>query len=534
MCDTKGVLYQGRTEGMNQWKSAHTVVTDRRTLREAMAGADIFVGLSVKGAVTPEMVASMAPNPIIFALANPDPEVTPEEVAQVRTDAIICTGRSDYPNQVNNVLGFPYIFRGALDVRATTVNDEMKLAAANALAELARTEVPDEVSAAYAGRQLQYGPNYVIPVPFDPRLIVAVSCAVAEAAMNTGVARKPITDWDAYKAELAQRLNPTAGALQGMLDAVKASPKRVVFAEGEEERAIRAALAFRNQGLGTPILIGREANVNGTIERAGIQNTGNLEIHNARISTANDRYAQFLYARLQRQGYLLRDCQRMVNQDRNVFAACMVALGDADAMVTGLTRSFAVSYDEIARVIPSETGRVPFGLTTVIARSRTVFIADTAVHELPTSEIMATIAEEAAAAVRRLGHEPRVAFISYSSFGNHRLQIGEQMREAVRILDRRQPAFEYDGEMAPEVALDDELMKSVYPFCRLTGPANLLIMPGLHSATIAAKLLQQLGGVTVIGPRLIGLEKPAQIVPMGASVSDIVTMAGFAAHDALV
>ena len=532
LCDSKGVIYEGRKDGMNQWKSGHAVDTPARTLAEAMQGADVFVGLSVKGAVSPEMVKSMAAKPIIFALANPDPEITPEDVAAVRDDAIVATGRSDYPNQVNNVLGCPFIFRGALDVRATQINDEMKIAAAQALAELARSDVPDEVAASYSGRRLQFGPDYIIPVPFDPRLIVAVPTAVAEAAMRTGVARKPITDMPAYKAQLASRLDPTASSLQRIFEDVCARPKRVVFAEGEEERAIRAALNYRAAGLGTPVLIGREDTITAAMGRMGLASSERLEIHNARVSRDNRRYTDLLYAKLQRKGFLYRDCQRMVNQDRNVFAACMLAAGDADALVTGLTRSFAVTYQEVSRVIEPEPDAVVFGLTTLITRSQTVMIADTTVHESPSASELVEIATAAAAQARRLGHEPRVAFVSFSNFGSASAASTERLRDAVRLLQQRPVDFEFDGEMSADVALDGDLMKSIYPFCRLSGPANILIMPGLHAANISAKLLQKLGGGTVIGPTLIGLPKPVQIVQMGATVSEMVNMAALAAHDA--
>jgi malate dehydrogenase (oxaloacetate-decarboxylating)(NADP+) len=532
LCDTKGVLYQGRTEGMNQWKSAHTVQTKARTLAEAVEGSDVFIGLSAKGAMTKAMVRSMADKPIIFALANPDPEISPEEVREVRSDAIIATGRSDYPNQINNVLGFPYIFRGALDVRATTINDAMKLAAAEALAVLAREDVPDEVAAAYSGRRLRYGPDYLIPAPFDPRLIVAVPAAVAEAAMRTGVARRPLTDMPHYHQQLRARLDPTAGILAQMLENVAASPRRVVFAEGEEERMIRAALAFQGQGYGIPVLIGREERVKEVSQRLGLNGVEGLEVHNARLSKDNARYTEFLYKRLQRKGYLQRDCLRMVNQDRNVFGACMVATGDADAMVTGVTRPFATAFEDIANVIDTKEGARVFGLTMVIARDRTVFMADTAVHEVPTPEAMADIATQSAAFARRLGHEPRIAMLSYANFGTAKGRAAQRVREAVRILNERRVDFEYDGEMQADVALDHELMKAVFPFCRLSGPANVLIMPALNAANIAAKLMAQLGGGTVVGPILTGLSKPMQILQMGSNVSDIVNIAALAAHEA--
>ncbi|NUB06210.1 NADP-dependent malic enzyme [Azospirillum sp. Vi22] len=532
LCDTKGVVYRGRTDGMNQWKSSFAVETDKRTLQEAVAGSDVFVGLSAKGAMTPEMVKSMAAKPIIFALANPDPEITPEEVKAVRSDAIVATGRSDYPNQVNNVLGFPYLFRGALDVRATTINEAMKVAAAKALAALAREDVPDEVDAAYAGRRLRYGPEYIIPVPFDPRLIVTVPAAVAQAAMETGVARKPIVDLAGYRNALRTRLNPTADSLQLILEKVKANPRRVVFAEGEEERTIRAALAYRAAGFGTPVLIGREEVIKEQLAAMG-QSAVSLEIHNARVSDANRRYSDYLYRRMQRKGALLRDCQRMVNQDRNVFAALMVAQGDAHAMVTGLTRTFGVAFEEIRRVIDAKANEPVFGLHVFLTRNRTVLIADTTVHVRPNGQTLADIAIGAAAKARQMGHEPRVALLSFSDFGQHPHPNTDPLREAIAILDSRRVDFEYDGEMSADVALDYQLMKRVYPFCRLSGPANVLIMPGLHSANITAKMLHKMAGGQMIGPLLIGLDKPAQIVTMGASVNDLVTAAALAAHDSL-
>ena len=531
ICDTKGTVYQGRTEGMNQWKSAHAVPTKARTLAEAMVGADVFFGLSAKGAVTQDMVRSMAAKPIIFAMANPDPEITPEDVRAVRSDALVATGRSDYPNQVNNVLGFPYIFRGALDVRARTINEPMKIAAARALAELARTDVPDEVGRSYSGRKLKYGADYLIPTPFDPRQIAAVSAAVAEAAMSSGVARKPIADMRAYRQKLSARLDPTAASLQGIFEKVSANPRRVVFAEGEEERVIRAAIAFRNAGFGTPVLIGRDERIQQTMNAAGLEGAG-MEIHNARVSDHNQAYTDYLYARLQRKGFLVRDCQRMVNQDRNVFGACMVAMGHADAMVTGTTRNFWTCFEDISHAISPKIGELAFSVAIVVTRGRTVFMSDVNVHELPSAEQLADIAIQTAAKARQMGHEPRVALLSFSNFGNPSREKAVRIREAVEILDARKVDFEYDGEMSADVALNDELRR-LYPFCRLTGPANVLVMPALHSANIAYKLMQQLGGATIVGPLLIGLSKPVQVVQMGANVSDIVNTAAIAAYDAI-
>ena len=531
MCDTRGVIYQGREDGMNQWKSAHAADTDRRTLEEAMDGADAFFGLSVKGAVTPDMVRSMADKPIIFAMANPEPEVTPEEVAEVRSDAIVATGRSDYPNQINNVLGFPYIFRGALDVRATTINDDMKVAAANALAELARHEVPDEVAAAYGTADLRYGPNYIIPTPFDPRLITHVPAAVAKAAVDSGVAGRDIPDLDSYQMELRARLDPTASSLQRIVDQVRANPKRVVFAEGEEEAVLRAAFSFQDSGYGSPIIVARERRVLETMERIGVSDLGGITIDNAKFSDSNERYTDFLYERLQRKGYLYRDCQRLVNQDRNVFAACMVALGDADCMVTGMTRNYSVAFEEISNVIDRQPGKRVFGISIIVARGRTVFVADTNVHELPSAVEMADIAVQTADVARRFGHEPRVALLSYSNFGNPMWDTAERVRNAVSLLDSRVTDFEYDGDMSADTALNPDI-QSLYPFIRLSGPANVLIMPALHTANISSKLLQELGGGTVIGPILVGMSRSVQIVPMGATVSDLVNMAALAAHEA--
>jgi malate dehydrogenase (oxaloacetate-decarboxylating)(NADP+) len=533
LCDTKGVIYQGRQEGMNQWKSAHTVETRARTLAEAVEGVDVFFGLSTKGALSQEMMRSMADKPIIFAMANPDPEIAPEEARAVNRDAIIATGRSDYPNQVNNVLGFPYIFRGALDVRASTINEPMKIAAAEALAKLAREDVPDEVHTASAGSKLSFGPEYIIPNAFDPRLISWIPPAVARAAMDSGVARRPLIDLRRYGRDLSGRLDPTVNALDAIMESVRNDPKRVVFAEGEEDKVVRAAVAFRNAGYGTPVLIGREERVKQTMLALGFGLVEGIEIHNARLSGVNRKYVDFLYGRLQRRGFLARDCQRMVNQDRNVFAACMVATGDADAMITGLTRSSAVCLEDIGHAIDPAPGRCAFGLTLVLGmRGSTIFIADTLMHFRPNADQLADIAIGAAAAAKSLGHEPRVALLSHSTFGNPMHHAAEVMRESVAILDRRHVDFEYDGEMSPDVALEPSL-RALYPFCRLTGPANILVMPGLHSAHITSRLTARLGGGTIIGPLLIGLTHPVQLVSMDASVSQIVDIACLAAHQAV-
>src|SRR4051812_11613053 len=533
LCDTKGVVYQGRTEGMNQWKSAHAAATKARTLSQAMEGTDAFFGLSVKGALTRDMVASMADRPIIFAMANPDPEITPEEARAVSRHAIIATGRSDYPNQVNNVLGFPYIFRGALDVRASTINDALKIAAAEALAKLAREGVPGEVHTASTGRRLAFGPEYIIPNAFDARLIARIPPAVAKAAMESGVARRPLEDLRRYARSLSGRLDPTADALDATMEMVRENPRRVVFAEGEEQKVVRAAIAFRAAGYGQPVLIGREDRVKRTLANLGLGDIHDIEIHNARLSDANSKYVDFLYAHLQRQGYLQRDIQRLVNQDRNVFAACMVATGDADAMVTGLTRSASVCLSDIRQVIGPAKGGIAFGLTLLVGmRGKTIFLADSLVNFRPDANQLADIAIGAAAAARHLGHEPRVALLSHSTFGDPAHERAVPMRDAVAVLDQRNVDFEYDGEMSPDVALEPSI-RALYPFCRLTGDANILIVPGLHSAHITARLAHHLGGGTTIGPLLIGMEKPVQIVAMDVSSSQIVDMACLAAYQAI-
>ena len=533
MCDRTGVVYQGREEGMNQWKSAHAVKTDARTLADALKGADVFLGLSAAKAMTPEMLKSMADRPIVFAMANPEPEIMPDVAKKARPDAIIATGRSDYPNQVNNVLGFPYIFRGALDVRATAINEDMKIAAANAIAMLAREDVPDEVNNAYAGESLRYGEDYIIPAPFDPRLISAVSSAVAEAAMASGVARKPIDDLEAYKRDLSARLDPTASFLQDVFERITPENKRIVFTEGEEEVSIRAALAFSNSGYGHPVLLGREARIKQRIADMGLDGADVLEIINAKISDHNQDYIQFLYKKLQRHGVLERDCQRMVNLDRNVFAACMVANGHADALVTGMTRSFQASFEHVTRVIGPKKGKEFITTSMLISRGRTVFMGDTSIHERPSGEQMANIAEVIAEKARSMGHTPRVAFLSFSNFGNPDSAITQTARDAVAVLDERKVDFEYEGEMTADIALDYELMQARYPFSRLKGPANILVMPGLHSANISFKLMQQLGGGSVIGPMILNAEFPFQIIPMSASVSDLVNAAALAAYESL-
>jgi malate dehydrogenase (oxaloacetate-decarboxylating)(NADP+) len=526
MCDSKGVIYIGR-ENIDQFKSAHAIATDARTLEDAIAGADVFLGLSVKGALTQAMVKKMASKPIIFAMANPDPEITPPDAKAVRPDAIVATGRSDYPNQVNNVLGFPFIFRGALDVQATAINEEMKIAAAEAIAALARERVPEEVAAAY-GKNQQFGTEYIIPAPFDPRLIERISCAVARAAMDSGVAQKPIEDFNAYGLKLKARLNPTTTVLNQVFEDLKKNPKRVIFAEAEDEVVLRAAIQFRDFGYGTPVLVGRTEATRAMLAELGVEDPDSYEIQNSKDSIHVPAMVDYLYKRLQRRGFMERDVRRMVNQDRNVFSSLLLALGQGDAMISGLTRTFAQTMKEVGLVLDPKPGQVPFGIHLMIGKDYTVFLADTTINERPSAEDLAHIATETAAVARRLGHEPRVAFLSFSTFGNPSGRWLESIRDAVAILDERKANFEYEGEMAPDAALNPKVMAN-YPFSRLSQPANILIMPGLQSANISAKLLRELGGNATIGPMLIGMEKPVQIAPMTSIAPDVLQLAVLAA-----
>jgi malate dehydrogenase (oxaloacetate-decarboxylating)(NADP+) len=523
VCDRKGPIYPGR-EGVDQWKSAHAVPTEARTLEEALKGADVFLGLSAAGALKAEWVDEMAPRPIIFAMANPDPEITPPEAKAARPDAIVATGRSDYPNQVNNVLGFPFIFRGALDVRATTINEEMKIAAAEALADLARQQVPEEVAAAYGGKAHSFGPDYIIPAPFDPRLMEIVPAAVAQAAMDSGVAQRPIEDMEAYRRSLRARLNPTTSVLTLAYEAARANPRRVLFAEGEEDVVLRAAIAFRDGGYGIPLLVGRD-DVYDRLRALGVEDPESFEVYNSRKYDRVPEMVDYLYDRLQRRGYMHRELERLVNQDRNIFASLLLAMGEADVMITGITRPYAQSFRQVRRVLDPKEGVTPFGIHLMVGQTHTVFIADTTVTERPTGEQLAEIAIQTAQVARRMGHEPRVAFLSYSNFGNPEGSFLERIRDAVKIMDRRDDVdFEFEGEMSPDTALDPELQK-LYPFMRLTGPANVLVMPGLQTANISAKLLRELGGDAVIGPMLVGMKQPVQIAAMSASASDLVTLA---------
>ena len=532
MLDRKGVVYRGRTEGMDQWKSAHAVETKKRTLEEAINGADVFLGLSAKGALKKELVKTMAKNPIIFACANPDPEITPEEIMEVRDDAIIATGRSDYPNQVNNLIGFPYIFRGALDVRATTINEEMKVAAANAIAKLAREDVPDEVVAAMGGDRPKYGKDYIIPSTFDPRLISVIPAAVAKAAMDSGVAKKPIKDFEAYRDQLKQRLDPSVTIMQGINSHIKKNQKRIVFADGEDENTLKAAIAFKNSKLGTPILIGKKSKIKERIKEIGYNENFDIEIVNSEDKEKREKYVNFLFEKLQREkGLLERDCDRLVRNDRVIWASCMVACGDADGAVTGNTRRFGASFDKVTQVIDARPGEIMFGLNMVVAKGKTIFVGDTSVNEYPSSEELAEIAISSARVVKMFGFVPKVAFVSHSTFGQPLTSRTKHIKKAVEILKDKNVDFDFDGDMQPDVALNEEY-KELYPFSSIVGNANILIMPGQHSAAISYKMMKSLGDTKVIGPLLIGLGQPIEIAPLRSSTSEIINLASVAAYSA--
>ena len=532
MLDRKGVVYRGRTEGMDQWKSAHAVETKKRTLEEAINGADVFLGLSAKGALKKELVKTMAKNPIIFACANPDPEITPEEIMEVRDDAIIATGRSDYPNQVNNLIGFPYIFRGALDVRATTINEEMKVAAANAIAKLAREDVPDEVVAAMGGDRPKYGKDYIIPSTFDPRLISVIPAAVAKAAMDSGVAKKPIKDFEAYRDQLKQRLDPSVTIMQGINSHIKKNQKRIVFADGEDENTLKAAIAFKNSKLGTPILIGKKNKIKERIKEIGYNENFDIEIVNSENKEKREKYVNFLFEKMQREkGLLERDCDRLVRNDRVIWASCMVACGDADGAVTGNTRRFGASFDKVTQVVDARPGEIMFGLNMVVAKGKTIFVGDTSVNEYPSSEELAEIAISSARVVKMFGFVPKVAFVSHSTFGQPLTSRTKHIKKAVEILKNKNVDFDFDGDMQPDVALNEEY-KELYPFSSIVGNANILIMPGQHSAAISYKMMKSLGDTKVIGPLLIGLGQPIEIAPLRSSTSEIINLASVAAYSA--
>ena len=524
VCDTKGVIFQGRTEGMNQWKSAHAAKTKSRTLAEALDGADVFIGVSVKGAVTQEMLKTMAKDPVIFAMANPDPEITPEEAHEVRVDAIVATGRSDYPNQVNNVLGFPYLFRGALDIHARAINEEMKIACATALAELAREDVPDEVAVAY-GRELKFGRDYIIPTPFDPRLIFRVPPAVAKAGMQTGAARRPIIDLPNYELSLKSRMDPTASILQGMHVRARSNQATMIFAEGDDPRVLRAAVTYQRSGLGKSLVVGRDDDVKSKLEDLGLADAINeLEVVNAAKTEHLESYKDFLYDRLKRKGFDPADVHRIASRDRHVFAALMLAHGHGDGLVTGVTRKSAIVLDRINHVFDANADNGVTGVTALIHKGRIILISDTLVQEWPNEKDLADIAENAAVVARQLGLEPRVAFVSFSTFGHPVSERAEKMYLAPAELDARSVNFEYEGEMTADVALNMKAMEA-YPFCRLTGPANILVVPARHSASISVKLMQEMAGATVIGPILTGIDKSIQICSTASNATDILNMA---------
>ena len=524
VCDTKGVIFQDRKEGMNQWKSAHASKTKVRTLAEALDGADVFIGVSVKGAVTQEMLKTMARDPVIFAMANPDPEITPEEAHEVRIDAIVATGRSDYPNQVNNVLGFPYLFRGALDIHARAINDEMKIACANALAELAREDVPDEVAVAY-GKELKFGRDYIIPTPFDPRLIFRIPPAVAKAGMQTGAARRPIIDLPNYELSLKSRMDPTASILQGMHVRARSNQATMIFAEGDDPRVLRAAVTYQRSGLGKSLVVGRDEDVRSKLKDLGLADAiTELEVVNAAKTEHLEVYKDFLYDRLKRKGFDPADVHRIASRDRHVFAALMLAHGHGDGLVTGVTRKSAIVLDRINHVFNADADNGVTGVTALIHKGRIILISDTLVQEWPNEKDLADIAENAAGVARQLGLEPRVAFVSFSTFGHPVSERAEKMYLAPAELDARAVNFEYEGEMTVDVALNMKAMEA-YPFCRLTGPANILVVPARHSASISVKLLQEMAGATVIGPILTGIDKSIQICSTASNATDILNMA---------
>tara|TARA_B100000575_G_C23133556_1_gene658008 strand:+ start:19 stop:2301 length:2283 start_codon:yes stop_codon:yes gene_type:complete len=531
MIDRQGVIYKGR-KNLNQWKSSHAIETSDRTLDDAISNADVFLGLSAKGALTKDMVKKMSKNPIIFACANPDPEITPEEVEMVRDDAIIATGRSDYPNQVNNLIGFPYIFRGALDVRSKTINEEMKVAAANAIAKLAREDVPDEVVAAMGGERPHYGKDYIIPSTFDPRLISIIPSAVAKAAIETGVARKKIENFEIYQEQLKQRLDPTVTIMQGINGYIKKNQKRIVFADGEDENTLKAAIAFKNSKLGIPILIGKEELIKEQIKKIGYNENFDIEIVNSKDKSKREKYVEYLFKKLQReQGLLEWDCDRLVRNDRVIWASCMVACGDADGAVTGNTRRFGASLEKIKQVVKARPGEIMFGLNLVVHKGKTIFVGDTSVHEYPNAQQLSEIAISSARVVRLFGFDPKVAFVSHSTFGQPLTSRTKHIKEAVEILKNKKVDFEFDGDMQPDVALDEEY-KNLYPFSKIVGNANILVMPGQHSAAISYKMMKTLGDTKVIGPLLIGLGLPIEIAPLRSSTSEIINLASIAAYSA--
>ena len=530
MCDSKGVIYKGR-KNIDQFKSTHAIETKFRTLSEAMKDADVFLGLSAKDVVSKDMIKSMAKNPIVFACANPDPEIKPELIHEVREDAIVATGRSDYPNQVNNLIGFPYIFRGALDVRAKEINEDMKVAAAKAIALLARENVPDEVVSAYGGDRPRYGKEYIIPSTFDPRLISVIPAAVAEAAMKSGVSRKYIEDIEVYKDQLANRLDPTMSLMQGINAKVRKNPKKVIFAEGEDENMLKAAIEFGRNKLGTPILIGAEKRIKEQLKNIGLDENYKIKIVNSTDKEKREKYTKHLYKRLQREGQLERDVDRLVRNDRIAWGASMIACQDADAMVTGNIRHYAASIEKLKKVTDPRPGEEIFGMTMITLKGKTILVADTNVQDFPSPERLVKVSKSCVRVARLFGFDPKVAFLSHSTFGKPISKNTKHVRDAIELLKNEKVDFDFDGEMQPDVALNP-VYKEIYPFSKIVGNANILIMPALHSAAISTKLMKVFGGGKLIGPLLIGLGLPIEVAPLRASTSEILNLASIAAYSA--
>jgi malate dehydrogenase (oxaloacetate-decarboxylating)(NADP+) len=531
LSDSKGVIYKGRTKDMTPYKEEFAADTDARTLPEAMRGADVFIGLSVGNTVTQDMVRSMGPNPIIFAMANPDPEIGYEEATAAREDLIMATGRSDYPNQVNNVLGFPFIFRGALDCRATTINDEMKLAAAHALAELAREEVPDSVLRAYGTEKFNFGREYLIPKPFDYRVLLNVPVAVARAAAETGVAQEPIADYDAYRRRLEGLLGRARGMMHGLYDRAKRDPKRIVFPEGDQEKIVRAAKILIDEGMAHPILLVKEDVVAPMLEKFHVDRD-KLTIVDLYKSPDFDRYAHRFHELRQRHGITLADARRILNS-RNYFAMMMLDAGDADGVIAGLHAYYPATVKPALQIIKTRSGvKTASGAYLLMFKGRMLVLADTTVNIDPTAEELAEIAALTAETAKRFNLEPRVAMISFSNFGSTRHPSTDKVREAVRILKERRPDLVVEGEMQADTAVEPDIARLDYPWSAIQGDANVLIFPNLDAANAAYKLLWRIGGAEAIGPILQGIAKPVHVLQRGVDVNDIVNMAAIAVADA--
>ena len=531
MCDSKGVLYKGRKEGMNPYKERFAQDTPLRTLAEAMRGADVFIGLSVANCVTGEMLRTMADRPIVFAMANPDPEIPYEEAKRARPDVIMATGRSDYPNQVNNVLGFPFIFRGALDVRATAINDEMKMAATRALAALAKQDVPDSVRRAYGVEEMAFGPEYIIPKPFDPRVLIWESAAVAEAAMRTGVAQQPV-NIEEYKEQLARRLGKAYEVMRMMVNKAQRAPKRVVFPEGEESKMLRASQILLDEKIAFPILLGSEKRIRARIEELKLNLEGAQIIEPARFPRLAE-YIEELYRLRQRKGVTRKEAAELI-LNRNYFGSMMVRMGDADALIAGLTQHYPDTIRPALQVISVREGLTKVsGLYLLISPKREIyFLADCTVNIEPTAEDLAEIAICTAEMARRFDVEPRVAMLSFSNFGSTRHPLAEKVRRAVELVKQREPGLMIDGEMQADTAVVPEIIEEDYPFSCLKGGANVLIFPDLEAGNIAYKLLNRIGGCEVIGPILMGMSRPVHVLQRGAEVNEIVNMAAIAVVDA--